>query len=116
MAVRRSRRAFLADVGRGVLVASVGVGLAQELGLAAAPDDVADGADALKFGELEPLVCLMQETPANQLLPKLVEQLNKGVDLRRLLSAAALANARTFGGQDYGGLPTMLGLAPAFHM
>jgi hypothetical protein len=32
---------------------------------------------------LEPLVCLMQETPVNRLLPTLVEQLRSGMDLRR---------------------------------
>jgi hypothetical protein len=36
--------------------------------------------------------------------------------LRRLVAAAALANARTFGGEDYVGFHTMMALAPAFHM
>ena len=116
MTIRRSRRAFLADVGRGVLVASVGVGLASELGLGAEPTESRDSSDALSFGALEPLVCLMQETPINRLLPVLVEQLNRGVELRRLLCAAALANARTFGGEDYIGFHTMMALAPAMHM
>ena len=39
--------------------------------------------DTLSFGSLEPLVCLMQETPVNRLLPTLVEQLRSGMDLRR---------------------------------
>src|SRR5262245_6525660 len=116
MAIRRSRRAFLADVGRGVLVASVGVNLATELGLAAEPAEGRDAPDALSFGTLEPLVCLMQETPVHRLLPVLVEQLSQGVELKRLLSAAALANARTFGGEDYVGFHTMMALAPALHM
>src|SRR5919205_724363 len=30
--------------------------------------------------------------------------------------AAALANARTFGGEDYVGCHTMMALAPSFHM
>jgi hypothetical protein len=116
MTNRRSRRTFLADVGRGVLVASVGVGMASELGLAADPQINHDIPDSLCFGSLEPLVCLMQETPVNRLLPVLVEQLNKGVELKQLLSAAALANARTFGGEDYVGFHTMMALAPAMHM
>jgi len=36
--------------------------------------------------------------------------------LRRLTAAAALANARTFGGEDYIGFHTMMALAPALHM
>src|SRR5688572_18018450 len=104
MATGRSRRDFLADVGRGVLVASVGLGMAQELGLAG----VFDGDDnELTFGDLEPLVCLMQETPIERLLPALVAQLQQGTPLNRLLAAAALANARSFGGEDYVGFHTM---------
>src|SRR5215217_2908890 len=105
----RSRREFLADVGRGVLVAAVGSGLAVDLGLAttaaAAADEAGErpAAGALAFGPLEPLVRLMQETAADRLLPKLAEQLAAGVELRRLVAAAALANARTFGGEDYVG-------------
>src|SRR4051812_34894109 len=56
----RSRREFLADVGRGVLVAAVGSGLAVDLGLAttaAAAADEAGGRPApagdLAFGPLE---------------------------------------------------------------
>jgi hypothetical protein len=118
MAIVRTRRDFLADVGRGVLVASVGVSLAAELGLAATPaDGHAVGSDSLSFGPLEPLVELMQETPVNRLLPVLVDQLNSGkADLKQLLAAAALANARTFGGEDYVGFHTMMALAPAYHM
>lgn len=122
MAIRRTRRGFLADVGSGVLVASVGMGLATELGLA--PKALADDAKgdgpaappALSFGEMEPLVCLMQETPINRLLPTLAEKLNGGADLRTLLAAGALANARTFGGEDYVGFHTLMAMMPAHHM
>jgi hypothetical protein len=58
----------------------------------------------------------MQETPVNRLLPALSEQLRAGTELRRLTAAAALANARTFGGEDYVGFHTMMALAPALHM
>src|SRR5205807_8885732 len=51
-----------------------------------------------------------------RLLPLLTEQLRSATDRRRLVSAAALANARTFGGEDYVGFHTMIALAPAFHM
>src|SRR5688572_14174697 len=110
----RTRREFLADVGRGMLVATVGYEVATQLDLT--PAFGAEAGEALSFGSLEPLVCLMQETPADRLLPALVAQLRAGVDLRRLVSAAALANARTFGGEDYVGFHTMMALAPAWHM
>jgi len=109
-----TRREFLADVGRGMLVATVGCGMASELGLA--PAFASDAPDALDFGELEPLVRLMQETPADKLLPALAGQLKSGADLRRLVAAAAFANARTFGGEDYVGFHTMMALAPSLHM
>src|SRR5438270_13886198 len=108
----RTRREFLAEVGRGMMVATVGYGVARELGLATALAEET----SLSFGALEPLVGLMQETPVNRLLPALAEQLRSGTDLRRLVAAGALANARTFGGEDYVGFHTMMALAPAFHM
>jgi hypothetical protein len=114
MNMPRTRREFLADVGRGMLVATVGCEIAGDLGLASVLAE--ETADTLSFGTLEPLVCLMQETPVSRLLPALSEQLKSGVDLRRLVAAAALANARTFGGEDYVGFHTMMALAPALHM
>src|SRR5262249_12358744 len=89
-----SRRAFLADVGRGALVASVGPTLAADLGLSSAR--AAEARDELTFGKLEPLVCLMQETAADRLLPALVKKVQDGADLKELVAAAALANARNF--------------------
>jgi hypothetical protein len=61
-------------------------------------------------------VRFLQETPLERLLPAVVERLRSGVSLRQLVAAAALANARTFGGEDYVGFHTMMALAPAFHM
>src|ERR1041385_2075287 len=115
MQTPRTRREFLAEVGQGMLLATVGAEVASGLGLARA-DAAEAGSDALHFGSLEPLVVLMQETPADRLLPKLAGQLRSGADLRQLVAAAALANARTFGGEDYVGFHTMMALAPAFHM
>ena len=109
-----SRRAFLSEVGRGMLTAAVGYGVANDLGFASVLAD--ESADRLSFGPLEPLVCLMQETPINRLLPTLVGLLHSGTELRKLTAAAALANARTFGGEDYVGFHTMMALAPALHM
>src|SRR5207247_3574479 len=76
----------------------------------------ADAPDSLDFGQLEPLVRFMQETPANRLVPALADRFKSGADLRRLVAAAALANARTFGGEDYVGFHTMMALAPSLHM
>jgi hypothetical protein len=114
MITPRTRREFLSEVGRGMLVAAIGYEVANDLGLASALADEPN--NTLTFGSLEPLVCLMQETPVNRLLPRLVEQMQAGVDLRKLTAAAALANARSFGGEDYVGFHTMMALAPALHM
>jgi hypothetical protein len=110
----RNRREFLAEVGRGMVIASVGAGMAVDLGLASAR--AAADADKLTFGPLEPLVGFMQDTSPGQLLPQLVEKLRGGTALRELVAAAALANARTFGGEDYTGYHTLMALAPAFEM
>ncbi|MFO0907346.1 MAG: hypothetical protein U0794_03115 [Isosphaeraceae bacterium] len=116
--VRRgsTRREFLAEVGRGTLVASVGSAVAIDLGLAAPALAGSDEAARLSFGRLEPLVDLLQETPASALVSCLVEKIHSGTPLNDLVAAAALANARTFGGEDYVGFHTMMALAPAFHM
>jgi hypothetical protein len=113
-----SRRQFLADVGRGMFVAGLGFGLATDLGLtnALACDYFDDDTERLTFGRLEPLVSLMQETPIAQLLPKLVQAMKEGTDLRTLVAAGALANARTFGGQDYTGYHAFMALPPALEM
>jgi hypothetical protein len=114
MKTQNSRREFLADVGRGMMVASVGYSVATDLGLS--PAFASEHSDRLTFGGIEPLVSLMQETPVEQLPSKLVSQLRSGVSLQRLVEAAALANARTFGGEDYVGFHTMMALSPALHM
>ena len=113
--IRRNRRTFLADVGRAMLVAGLGSATALELGLT--PVLVAEESrQRLTFGKLEPLVSFMQETPPDKLLPMLVDKLGRGTDLRTLVTAAALANARAFGGQDYTGYHTFMALVPAFQM
>lgn len=110
----RTRREFLADVGRGMVVATVGSTLASELGLARAFG--AEDVPALDFGAMEPLVGFMQETSVTKLVPALHAKWRAGTDLRQLIAAAALANARTFGGEDYVGYHTLMALAPALHM
>ena len=111
---QRTRRDFLADVGKGMLTASVGAALTSELGISTA---LAEGdSQTLEFGRLEPLVELLQENSAERMLPLVVEHLAQGTELRDLVSAAALANARTFGGEDYIGFHAFMALAPAYEM
>jgi hypothetical protein len=110
-----SRREFLVEVGQGMLLASVGSALAVELGFT--PKLRGDEAPKrLTFGKLEPLVALMQETPPAKLQPLLVERIRGGMGLDNLVAAAALANARTFGGEDYVGFHTMMALLPSYAM
>src|SRR3954453_12911620 len=94
-----NRRSFLRQVGQGVLLAGVGSTVAGELGLATA--EAADDSKRVTFGKREPLVRLLQETPPEKLIPAVVAQLRKGTDLKEFVAAAALANAREFGGEDY---------------
>ena len=110
----QARRRFLRQVGSGMLVAALGSHLAGDLGLAVAHAE--ESSPRLSFGDLEPLAGLMQETPPDKLLPLLVEKLQAGIELRSLVAAGALANARAFGGQDYIGYHTFMALAPAYAM
>ncbi|OWK35109.1 hypothetical protein [Fimbriiglobus ruber] len=110
----RTRRDFLADVGKGMLVASVGPALAADMGLA--PAFAGDAPERLTFGDREPLVALMQDTPADKLLPILIAKIQSGTELGTLVGAGALANARTFGGQDYDGYHAFMALVPALTM
>ena len=57
---QNSRRGFLADVGTGMLIGSVGSAWAVDLGLA--PVFADEGTDRLSFGSLEPLVALARVT------------------------------------------------------
>ena len=110
----RTRRDFLAEVGKGMLVTTMGLDLARGLGLGSARADEAPA--ALSFGELEPLVVYLQETPPAKLMSGLIEKLRAGTELKTLVAAAALANARTFGGEDYIGFHTIMALSPAYAM
>lgn len=110
----KTRREFLKDVGAGVVTASVGAGLAADLGFSTA--FAQQGTERLTFGNLEPLVTLMQETTAARLIPQVVDRLRGGTSLRDIVAAAALANARTFGGEDYVGFHTLMAISPSYHM
>ena len=110
-----SRRQFLGEIGKGTLAVTVGPMMAAELGLA--PPALADETPkALHFGAMEPLVSFMQETEIGKLQPALVQKLREGETLDRLVAAAALANTRTFGGEDYVGFHTLMAMTPALRM
>ena len=110
-----TRRNFLESVGGGMLLAGLGSSLVNDLGISTAFAD--DGADSLKFGEYDALVDLMQSTPPDKLQAILVEKLSRGeTNLRQLLAAGALANAETFGGEDYVGFHTAMAMLPALQM
>src|SRR5437763_7627710 len=110
----RTRRQMLADIGRGMFVAGLGTAMAADLGLA--PAWAADEPGKLTFGDLEPLVAFMQETPPEKIIPGAVEKIRAGVELKQLVAAASLANARAFGGEDYVGFHTLMALTPAYLM
>jgi hypothetical protein len=108
------RRRFLASVGQGMLVASVGSDLMTDLGLSTG--HAAEGPEQLKFGDREPMVGLMQDTPADKLVPILIDKIARGVPLQELVAAGALANARTFGGLNYEGHHCFAALMPSLYM
>lgn len=113
--MQRNRREFLEDLGSGMLIAGLGATVAGDLGVSSAFAD--SGADSLSFGKLDRLVGLMQETPASKLQPILAGKIKSGdASLNDLIAAAALANAETFGGQDYVGFHTEMALLPALQM
>jgi hypothetical protein len=112
--LNRTRRELFADVGRGMIAAGLGSALASDLGFGTAW--AADDSDRLTFGDLDPLVNFLRDTPADKLIPKAVEKIKAGTELKQLIAAAALTNARAFGGEDYVGFHTLMALAPAYQM
>ncbi len=111
----KSRRQFLEQVGKGTLLATIGPALAAEFGISSSAI-AGEAGRSLDFGAMEPLVRFMQETPIGQLQSGLHVQLKEGVDLKRLVAAGVLANARTFGGEDYIGFHTLMALGPSLQM
>jgi hypothetical protein len=98
-----------------MLVAGIGASLANDLGFSLAFAE--EGPEKLNFGKYDALVDLLQNTPHDKLQPVLVQKLKQGeCDLRSLIGAAALANAETFGGQDYVGFHTAMAMLPAWEM
>lgn len=110
----RGRREFMANIGRGMLTASVGSTMALDLGLT--KTYAAEAESRLTFAGMEPLVAMLQETPPGKLIAVLVDQVNSGTKLQTLVTAGGLANARAFGGEDYIGHHTFNALIPSLQM
>lgn len=110
-----TRRAFLTDVGRGMLAAGLGTAVATDLGFSTA--FAAEGAESIPLGDYAPLVELMRNTPADKLQLLLARKIQNGeVNLKQLIAAGSLANAVTFGGCDYVGFHTAMAMLPALEM
>ncbi len=110
-----SRRRFMHTVGSGMLVAGLGGNLAIELGVASQVD--LRPSTAAAHDDLAAWVGRMQEMNPDKLQIKMAEEISAGsVSLRELIAAAALANAETFGGQDYVGYHAEMALIPALEM
>src|SRR5262245_7615194 len=109
-----SRREFLRGVGGTLGSAALGYALAQRLGFAETMFRAETA--RLRFGALDPLVDLMQETPADALMPLLVEKLKQGAPISDLVAAGALANARAYGGTNYNGYHALMAMMPSYEM
>ncbi|HEX6882405.1 MAG TPA: hypothetical protein VF530_03430 [Planctomycetota bacterium] len=112
--ITTNRRQFLGGVGGTLGATAVGLAAAQRLGFAEARAWIEPG--RLRFGALDPLVDLLQATPADELLPRLVERLRAGTTLDELVAAGALANARALGGTDYNGYHALMALVPSLEL
>ncbi|HJS06695.1 MAG TPA: hypothetical protein VJ809_03520, partial [Pirellulales bacterium] len=110
-----SRRNFLESVGGGMLVVGLGTALSTELGLRSVLAD--ETPRDLSFGRYDSLVDLMQNNSPGALQPILIEKLARGeTNVKDLIAAGALANAETFGGEDYVGFHTAMAMLPALQM
>jgi len=98
-----------------MFVASIGSALAVDMGLTPA-FAAEEPSSRISFGAMDGLVDMLQSTPVDKLLPLVVEKIKAGTTLKDLTAAAALANARAFGGEDYIGFHTLMALGPALYM
>src|ERR1700741_3483561 len=109
-----SRREFLYVAGLGAGSTAVAWALARRSGWAGTFSAIA--LERLRFGALDPLVDLMQATPADEVLPVVVAKLRQGTPLSALVDAAALANARAYGGTNYNGYHALMAMMPSYVM
>ena len=108
-----TRRQLIASAGATALLASLGSELFGTLGFAGPRTD---GDEPLDLGDLARLADLFEDVAPSELLPKLVAELKGGTPLERLVSAGALANARSLGGEDYEGYHAFMGMVPALEI
>jgi hypothetical protein len=98
-----------------MLVVGLGTSLSTELGIRSVFAD--ESSQELSFGRYDALVDLMQNNAPEKLQPILIEKLASGqTNVKDLIAAGALANAETFGGEDYVGFHTAMAMLPALHM
>ncbi len=109
-----NRREFLSGVGGKLGYAAVGFALIDRVGFAETL--FRKSRERLRFGALDPLIDAMQATPADALMPILVEKLRKGTPLSDLVAAGALANARAYGGTNYNGYHALMAMMPSYEM
>ncbi|HUR29116.1 MAG TPA: hypothetical protein VM509_13085 [Planctomycetota bacterium] len=109
-----SRRAFLGGIGASAVSASLAFAYASQLGWAS--DLTRRERERLRFGANDELIDLLQATPADEVLPLVVQRLKTGTTLVELVGASALANARAYGGTNYNGYHTLMALCPSFEM
>ncbi len=110
--VVQSRRQFLFRIGSTFTATACGLVAADTLGSPLARRL----GERLRFGRLDPLVDLIQATPADDLLGKLVAALRAGTPLADIVAATAFANARALGGTHYDGYHVQMALLPAYAM
>src|SRR5262245_54203145 len=91
--VYATRRSFLKTIAG---TASLGLADVTSLaGLRALADEKAPVPDTVRFGpEIEPIVRLIEDTPGNDCVRVLIEQLQKGLPYRRLLAGVFFAGIR----------------------
>ena len=70
----------------------------------------------LRFGPLDELVDAFQAASPTSAMKLAAGKLREGVALDTLVTAAALANARAFGGEDYVGYHAFMAFMPALYM
>ena len=111
-----TRREFLSRVGTGALFAGLGSDLLAGIGLSRPRFGRLLDDEELDFGPLEPWARRMEELDPDEMVERAVADLRAGTELRTLVAAAALANARHFGGENYDGYHAFMALAPAWRL
>jgi len=112
-----SRREFLRQLGSGLFLTTLGVGLTRDLGLAGPALGLAGRrGGGLDLGRHARLADCLVESSLSQVQPRFLQELRNGTPASDLVAAAALANARAFGGESYDGYHAFMALMPAYQM